>query len=220
MFKIALTPWLAASSFLVVAACGSLKPQPITPEENALRVQSDRKVIEANYVPLNGPLGLSEAIARSLKYNYDAQLAKAEVSMQERQLDLAMSQMLPRLAVSAGVDSRNNYNAAESVDVRTQVPSLAYSYSTQPTYGSADLTLTWNALDLGISYFQAKQQGFRALIAVERRRKVIDNIVRSTASAYWRAASAAELLPKVEPMLQTAREILTVSRRVSAQNLQ
>lgn len=215
-----LKPAVGLTVLLVVAGCGSLKPNPITPEENALRVSNDRKTIASKYVPLNGPLSLSEAIARALKYNYDAQLAKAEISMQERQLDLALSQMLPRLAANAGIDTRNNYNAAESVSVLTQQPSLAYSYSTQPTYSTGDLTLTWNALDLGLSYFQAKQQGYRALIAVERRRKVIDNIVRSTASAYWRAASAAELLPKIEPMLKTARDILAASRAASAQNLQ
>jgi len=205
---------------LLVAGCGSMRPQPISAQESAARVAADRKTIEERYVALTGPLSLSEAIARSLKYNYDAQLAKAEISLQERQLDLALSQMLPRLAVNAGYDGRTNYNAAQSVDVRTQQTSLDYSYSTQPQFATADLTLTWNALDLGLSYFQAKQQGYRALIAVERRRKVIDNIVRSTASAYWRAASAAQLLPKIEPMMETARNILSASRQVSAQNLQ
>ena len=211
-------------SMLVTAAaltgCGTVRPQPMSLQENVDRARSDRKIIEAAYVPLSGPLSLSEAIARSLKYNYDAQLAKAEVNMQERQLDLALAQMLPRLAAGAGYNGRTNYNAAQSVDVKTQQQSLSYSYSTQPQYFAGDLTLTWNALDMGLSYFQAKQQGFRALIAVERRRKVIDNIVRSTAAAYWRAASAAQLLPKIEPMLEQARNILAASRQASVMNLQ
>jgi outer membrane protein TolC len=188
--------------------------------ENADRARKDRKVIDAGYVPLNGPLSLSEAIARALKYNYDGQVAKAEIALQERQLDLALAQMLPRLAANAGYDTRNSYNAAQSIDVFTQQQSLQYSYSTEPQFSSADLTLTWNALDLGVSYFQAKQQGYRALIAVERRRKVIDNIVRSTANAYWRAASASVILPKLNPMLKSARDALVASRNISAQNLQ
>ncbi|MBS0547141.1 MAG: TolC family protein [Proteobacteria bacterium] len=211
---------VAAVAMITLAGCGSLRPQPLTMEETQARAASDRKYIDDHYVPLNGPLSLAEAISRSLKYNYDAQLSKTEANLQERQLDLAFAQMLPRLAVGAGYDGRNNYNASQSIDVKTQSPSLQYSYSQQPQYTSADLTLTWNALDLGISYFGAKQQGFRALIAVERRRKVIDNISRTTANAYWRAASAAQLLPKIDPMLKTAREILKVSRQVSNQNLQ
>jgi outer membrane protein TolC len=211
---------LVATALVALGGCGQLRPQALTMEETTTRAAADRKFIDANYVPLSGPLSLSEAIARSLKYNYDAQLSKTEANLQERQLDLAFSQMLPRLAAGAGYDGRNNYNASESIDVKTQGQSLQYSYSQQPQYTSADLTLTWNALDLGLSYFGAKQQGFRALIAVERRRKVIDNISRTTANAYWRAASAAQLLPKIEPMLKTAREILSVSRQVSTENLQ
>src|SRR3990170_12036 len=186
---------LASMATLFVAGCGTLMPKPMSLEENVTS-------------------------ARSLKYNYDAQLAKTEITMQEKQIDLALAQMLPRLAAGAGYDARTTYNAAQSIDVFTQQQSLTYSYSQQPQFTTADLTLTWNALDLGLSYFQARQQTFRALIAVERRRKVIDNIVRSTATAYWRAVTASQLLPRIEPMLKTARETLTASRAVSAQNLQ
>jgi len=38
---------------------------------------------------------LPDAIARALKYNYDAELSKIEVSLQDKQLDLALTQMLP-----------------------------------------------------------------------------------------------------------------------------
>jgi len=205
---------------LLVAGCGSLRPDAMTMEENVQRAQADRKKIDQAYVPVSGPLSLSEAIARSLKYNYDGQLAKTEINMQEKQLDLALAQMLPRLAAGAGYDGRTTYNAAQSIDVFTQQQSLTYSYSQQPQFSTADLTLTWNALDLGLSFFQARQQGYRVLIAIERRRKVIDNIVRSTATAYWRAKTASELLPRIDPMLKTARQILEASRAASAQNLQ
>ena len=62
-------------------------------------------------------MSLAEAIARALKYNYEIQLAQAEVNLQEKQLDLAMSQMLPKLAAGAGYNWRNIPNAAESIDV-------------------------------------------------------------------------------------------------------
>lgn len=210
---------VAALSVLLVAACG-LKPEAITPEEHVARAQADAAVIEKNYIPLIGPLSLPEAIARALKYNYDVQLAQAEVSLQEKQLDLAMAQMLPRLAAGAGYSWRNYPDAAESINVITREQSLAWSYSQEPDHGDADLTFSWNALDLGVSYFQAKQQGFRAMIAVERRRKVIDGIVKNTAAAYWRAAAAALLLPQIDPLLAEARRILGTSKQVSEQHLQ
>jgi outer membrane protein TolC len=204
----------------VSGGCGTLSPEATSYQEEVARAQADRAKIDQSYVPLTGPLTLSEAIARALKYNYDTQVAKAEVTLQERQLDLAVTQMLPRLALGAGYNNRNNFNASQSINVVTQQPSLVSSYSQEPEYTTSDLTFTWNALDLGVSYFQAKQQGYRVLIAVERRRKVIDSIVRNTANAYWRAASASQLLPRIEPLLAEARRVLTASQRASAEHLQ
>jgi outer membrane protein TolC len=221
MKRSAMRPLLVASAFcgLFVSACTML-PEPLTPEENGARAAADRHTIEGQYVPLGGPLSLSGAIARALKYNYDDQLAKAEVSLQDKQLDLAMAQMLPRLAAGAGRDLRDRPYAAESIDVITNEQSLAWSFSEEPDHSTADMTLSWNALDLGVSYFQAKQQGYRTLIAVERRRRVIDTIVKNTATAYWRAAAAAQLLPKIDPLLSEARRILSISRQVGTEHLQ
>ncbi len=209
----------ALAATLATTAC-AVKPDALTPEQNLSRARADAATIAANYAPLQGPLSLAEAIARALKYNYEIQLAQAEVNLQEKQLDLAMTQMLPRLAAGAGYNWRNIPNAAESIDVQTQQQSLTWSYSEAPVYGATDLTLTWNALDLGVSYFQAKQQGYRGLIAVERRRKVIDDIVKNTAGAYWRAAAAAQLLPRINPLVEEARRILKTSKAVSEEHLQ
>ncbi len=212
-------PALAAVALLALVGC-SVRPQPLTPEENVTRANADRDVITKNYTPLEGPLTLSGAIARALKYNYDSQLSQAEIALQEKQLDLAMSQMLPRLATAAGYNWRSIPNAAQSVDVITRQRTPGWSYSEEPDHGVADITFSWNVLDLGVSYFQAKQQGWRALIAVERRRKVIDNIVKTTAQAYWRAAAADETLPKLDPMLVEARRSLVTSQKVGQQSLQ
>ena len=62
----------------------------------------DFDTLKKDYQPITGPLTLAEAIARALKYNYDAELTRVEQTLQERQIDIAMAQMLPRLAASAG----------------------------------------------------------------------------------------------------------------------
>jgi outer membrane protein TolC len=198
----------------------SMRPQPITQAEHFQRAEADYKALYQSYVPMSGPLTLSEAIARALKYNYDAELAKTEVTLQEKQLDLAMVQMLPRLAATGGYDWRNNDDAAESVDERTKLQSLDYSYSEAPGHGTAGLELSWNILDLGVSYFQAKQQGYRAYVAVERRRKVINSIVKGVQEAYWNAVAADRLLPRLDPLLAEAQHILDESRESSRDKLQ
>jgi outer membrane protein TolC len=210
----------ATIALLALAGCGTVRPVPITAQEHADRAQHDHDSLLHEYEPLTGPLTLSEAIARALKYNYDAELTRVEQTLQERQIDLAMAQMLPRLAANAGYNWRSNDNAAESIDEITKKQSLTYSYSEEPDHASASLQFSWNALDVGVGYFQARQQGYRALVAVERRRKVIDNIVKGVQEAYWRAVVAKELLPRLAPLLQQAQQMLANSRESARERLQ
>lgn len=212
-----LLPLLLAGSAL--AGC-TLTPEAIPPEEHFQRARSDYRQLYAEYVPVSGPLTLEDAVARALKYNYDSQLAKTETTLQERQLDLALAQMLPRLAVDAGYNWRDNDAASRSVSVQTGQTSLDYSYSTEREHYTADLQFSWNTLDLGVSYFQARQQGYRAFVAVERRRKVINTIVKEVRAAYWKAVTAQHLLPKLEPTLAAAEKALTNSRQAQKDRLQ
>ncbi len=206
-------------TLMLLGAC-NLRPESITAEQHLDRARSDFAALQKNYIPHEGKLNLATAIARTLKYNYDTQLAKAETTLQERQVDLAFAQMLPRLAADAGYTWRNNRNSAKSVSERTGLESLDYSYSEEPRHYYGNMELSWNLLDAGVSYFQAKQQGYRALVALERRRKVIENILRSVTDTYWRAAAAEELLPQVEPLLSRAQKVLDGSRAASRNGLQ
>lgn len=203
---------------MLLAAC-AMKPEPISQAEHLKRAQDDYKTLYSTYVPLSEPLTLPDAIARALKYNYDAQLAKTEETLQDRQLDLAMAQMLPRLAANAGYAWRNNDNAAQSIDEFTRQRSLNYSFSESPSHATASLELSWNLLDFGVSYYQAKQQGYRTYVAVERRRKVIDGLVKSTQEAYWKAVAADRLLPRLRPLLVDAQRMLDAGRQASRENL-
>jgi outer membrane protein TolC len=210
---------IAATLVLGVSGC-SVAPTPFSASEHIARAQADRQEIDANYTAFDGRLSLAEALARGIKYNYDAQLAKLETTLQERQLDLALAQMLPRVAADAGYSERSNYNAAESVALRTGRRSLEPSYSEERQHGNADVVFSWNLLDVGVSYYQARQQSDRALIAVERRRKVLDGIVKGVTETYWRAATAATLLPQLDPVLDRATKMLESSRAASERHLQ
>ena len=189
-------------------------------QEHIARADKDQAVIKAGYVPLKGGLSLGTAIARALKYNYDAQVAKLEVSQQEKQIDLALMQMLPHLAADAGYSQRSNNNAAESIDWFTNQRSLDYSYSEQAAHGTGDISFSWNIMDAGISYFSARQQAYRALIAVERRRRAINDLVKAVTTSYWEAVAAQVMLPRLDPIIRDAEEMLAASHDAADAHLQ
>jgi len=78
---------------------------------------------------------------------------------------------------------------------------------------------TWTVLDAGLSYYQAKQQGYQSYVAVERRRKIIGDIVRKVQDAYWKAIVSGTILPRLKPILARAERILAASREATRRQL-
>ncbi|WP_223846650.1 TolC family protein [Komagataeibacter rhaeticus] len=215
--KLRLVSCAALSTVMLLAGCG-MRPMPLA--DHIKRADADHATIEARYLPLDGDLTLGTAIARALKFNYDSQVAKLEINQQEKQLDLALMQMLPHLAADAGYTDRSNNNAAESIDEFSNQRSLDYSYSEMPSHGSGDISFSWNAMDAGISYFSARQQAFRALIAVERRRRAINDLVKAVTTNYWEAAAAQVMLPRLDPIIHDAETMLAASQDAGNAHLQ
>ncbi|HSK39083.1 MAG TPA: TolC family protein [Arenibaculum sp.] len=204
---------------VILGGC-SVTPIPLTEGDRIAQVAADRAVLFARQEPVTGPITLEEAVARALKYNLDRRLAVMDAALQQRQLDVASYDMLPRLTASAGYTSRNKETYSISRD-RAGVPSDVSDATTSVDQdrATAELALSWNILDFGVSYYQAKQQADRVLITEERRRRVVHSIVQQVRAAYWQAASAQRLQGAVQPVLAEARGALENARAVERQRL-
>jgi multidrug efflux system outer membrane protein len=213
------TTGIASIIGILLAGCAII-PEPISPQDQMQRVLNDVGAIYKNQEPLTKPLTLYEAIARALKYNFDYRLSMMEAVLQDTQLDVATVNMLPKILASAGYDYRDPELASSSRSIFTGQETLSPSTSQDKGRFVADLTFSWNILDFGLSYFQAKQQADRVLVAQERRRKVINNIIRDVIAAYWTTAIAERLTPKLEPILAEAQSALAFSRQVQDERLQ
>lgn len=210
---------LALSALSLLLAGCSIKPEPLTPGEQAYRAHLVRSALYVEQEPLTGPVTVHEAVARGLSYNLDRRLALMEQALQERQLDLTKVDLLPRLAANAGYTLRNNVSASSSFSILSGRQSLEPSTSTEREGINADLTFSWNLLDFGLSYYQAKQQADRVLVTAERKRRVVNNIVQEIRSAFWQAATAERLLPAIDPLIKDAEEALQRSRAIERDQL-
>jgi outer membrane protein TolC len=128
--------------------------------------------------------------------------------------------LLPKLTANAGYTERSEANATKSRDLYTQVTS-----SSNPTYSAdrfsktADLTMSWNILDFGLTYYTAKSNADRALVATERRRKAVHNLISEVRFAYWRAAAYQTLKSDVDNAVTEARSALSRAKQVEKENL-
>ena len=207
----------------LVAACAR-SPEPLKRSDVSQELQSDLDKLGVVSDALDEPLTLYQAIARAILYNREYKLAAMEAALSQRQYDLAKANILPALTVSAGYSARDKYAASASTTFTNDEPdalpaSPAYSVSQDKNRSTANATFTWNILDFGLSYVRAGQSADRRMIAIERQRKVVHNIVREVTSSYWRAIAAENLLDELGPLLRRVEAALADSRRIEQRRL-
>jgi outer membrane protein TolC len=203
---------------VVLAGC-AVAPKPLTDTEVRERYRSDQYLLYAEQEPITGPIDVNTAIARALKYNLDYRLKLMERALATGLWDVSRYDMLPKVVASAGYASRNNDSGGTSVSIITGQETLSPSTSQQRNRWLAGAEFSWNLLDFGLSYYRAKQLGDETLISEERRRRVIQNIVQDTRSAYWRAVGAQRLSKKADELLVRVSAALEKSRQAEAQGL-
>lgn len=184
---------------LLTAACAT-EPRPL-PEETAQERLADLEALFNEQESIDGPLTLSDAKARAVKYNVDARVELLSQALARRELELASVDLLPDLTASAGYTARSNVNAFSSESIVTGTQSLEPSTSEEKEKLEANAAMVWNLLDFGVSYATAQQRGDQVLIAEERRRKALQNIVQDVNFAYWQALAAQRLGPEIDALL-------------------
>lgn len=215
----------AVRTLALIAAAGllgacAIQPRPLSTVETGERIDQDLMAIFADQEPLEGPVTLHEAMARAIRYNLDHRVRVIEQALAQRQFDLSRYDMLPDAVAETGFVGRSNTQASFSENVFTGEESLVTSTSLEDERYVADMSVVWNVLDFGVSYFAARQQSDRAMIAYERRRRAIHDITQDVRTAYWRAVAAERLLDRIGPLLERVESALETWRRIERQGLQ
>lgn len=210
--------WICTVALL--SGCASVTPHEVPGEEIVAQAAKDRQAAGAAVEPIRGPLSLEEAIARALKFNLERRTRMMEEALAINQLDVSNYDMLPKLVASAGYFERSEFATTRAIDSVTGQPSLANpSISSDKTHSVADLGLSWNVLDFGLSYYNARQNADRVLIASERRRKALHVLVQDVRTAFWRAAGAQKLREDVRKAITLAEEALGDARKAETERV-
>jgi outer membrane protein, multidrug efflux system len=197
----------------------AVKPIPLTREEVRSRMQEDRAVLTKDQEPVSDAIDLYEAMARALKYNLDARVELMHKMLAQTQLDLSHYAMLPRLAANAGFDGRDNFTGGVARSLITGQQQIQPFTSAEKNIFSADLSLSWNVLDFGLSYIRAKQAADDVLIAEEERRRVANRVMQDVRAAYWRAVSAERILPSLKLLNEWVSSALEKAQAVQDEKL-
>lgn len=178
-----------------VAGC-SVTPEPISSADRSARSAADlQRINQMEYVPVE-PITLNQAIARAVAFNLQRRVKEIEREIEDAELQTRSFEMLPSLDIDAARNKTSEQLSA-SDDAITRTASAG---------------ITWNILDLGVSYARAQQQADEVLIAREKERKALQDIIREVRTAYWRAAGAQRLMGKVQAIARNIKIAMRESR--------
>lgn len=209
---------VALAAAAVLAGC-TVAPKAITADEVRDRVKADTARMYVDQAPISAPITMEEAVARALKYNLDYRLKKMESALAMGLTDYASYDMLPQVVASAGYTRRSNDSGGVSIGILDRELSDRPTTSDERSRTLRGIEFSWNVLDFGVSYYRARQQGDQFLIAEERRRKVVQNLLQDVRAAYWRALGAQRLNAQADDILQRASLALNRSREAETQKI-
>lgn len=203
----------------LLAGCATIRPVPL-PEADVVAGSRRDRAIAGQVPPIQSVLSIEEAIARALRYNLDQRVSRAEQALATRQFDMTKPEMLPNVMATAGYTTRDEDLTRRSVDSVTGGPSNANPFISQErTHLVTKLGVTWNLLDFGVGYYNAKQQANRILIAQERRRKSVHLLIQDVQTAYWRAYSAQVLRAQILETIELGESALEDARTAEQERL-
>ncbi len=209
----------SALIMLIVSGCAAVT-EPLSIGERQALMQDTMKAVHEQELPANYELTLYDAMARALIYNFATRLDALEEDVAHDRIGSGYWDFLPQAVASAGVSNRSNTQASSSVSVTTGDESLESSSSVENTRQTADLRFTWNVLDFGVNYFNLKQTANQSLMAKERHKRVVRQLIQDVRSAYWRAVAAQRLLDDVTEMLNRVRGAIKTASEIVASRLQ
>ncbi len=140
--------------------------------------------------PVTGAMDFGEVVARAVRYNLDHRLKIVEQAFAAGEFRLARYDMLPRIVGQSGYAGRTNHSGSTSTSLLTGEQSLEASTSQDRDRITGRLSAVWNVLDFGVAYARAQQSSDQILIARERVRRVLDNVMLDVRNAYWCAVAA------------------------------
>lgn len=211
---------------ILALACGamlsgcSVKPEPLTFVERQAYIDADNTLQQKHVIPSNGLITLPDAMARIIASNIDYRIQAMEQALAHDEFEKAKLDMLPDLRAMGAYTYRDPRSASKSMNLKTgEVSTGGYTTSEDQGRALGDITFSWNLLDLGLSYYQAKQQADAVLVRREMQRSVMQSLLFKVRHTYWNAWFAQQFTPEVELILTHANKALEDSRTIEAKRL-
>jgi outer membrane protein TolC len=133
------------------------------------------------------PLTVDDAVRLAVAHNLDLRVKVMEAELATGKAELSRFAMLPQMSLSSAATVRSRVRETTSRDATTGTDGTNYSTSEDKRNVTADLSLSWNLVDLGLAVLRSGEEDDRVIIADEKRRRALHLLVQDVRVAYWKA---------------------------------
>lgn len=211
---------IGAAAIIAVVSSACVSTHNVDMEgDRAVNLRDDmRRLAESRMVLPDKPLTLNEAINFALIYNLDLRVAELEQQIAEDDALAARLDMLPNLNLNASKTRRSEDRRQDYIDADTGVVQNSNTLSSFKSSLTADLSLTWNVLDFGMSWVRARQAGYQTRMADLQRLRQAQLLALEITNAYWRAALAEDSLDYIRAVAAEMRQQKAMIERSVAEH--
>lgn len=143
------------------------------------------------------PLTLQAAVNIGLKRNLDLRVERILADITDDEVVAEKLKMLPKLDVGVNGVNRSNYEIKSYEDLETGEVVLSNTVSEERDRLLANMSLSWNVLDFGFSYYRGRQALYTQHVRRMERLKQAQKLSLDIATAYWKATVAEAGVKKV-----------------------
>jgi len=196
----------------LMAGCVSVPSKVDLEEQRAANLLEDMERLSSNQMVLpDKPITLDEAINVAFNNNLDLRIAEFEGQIATENAYAERLNMLPGLTLSAHRSKRDRSRRQDFVNAQTGAIQQSNTVSAPRNTFQADLSLTWNVLDFGLSYVRSRQAQLSVKALEFRRLRQAQLLALDVTESYWRAALAEDALDyirQVEAELTQQKELI------------
>jgi len=192
--------------FAILLTCnGCVKSKRTIESTRISNSQQDKKYFECVKIDTPSQMTLEDIVEIALNQNLDLYVKELEYEIQKEAATGAKLDMLPELLFSGEANKRNNNPGSSSASLIPGVPPAPPSVSSDKRTTRWNITLTWNLLDFGISYYKARQEANAVLIQYFEYERLKQNLVLDLTVHYWNAVAALEAFLRTEKFIEVLK---------------
>ncbi|WP_019646930.1 TolC family protein [Novispirillum itersonii] len=201
---------LLLGALVLLGAC-AVTPDPLTRDEIRARVEADRAALAVYRQPVQGPMTLTDAIARALVSNLDLRTDDLTRLMEQDSMTLAQLGLLPDM--SGTINSTHRNRASGSLgDAPEDKPNTSRRVRVLQTQ--------WSVLNFGIGYLSARQAANESLAAEERRRRAAAALINDVTYYFYRTLFSEQRMERLDVLDQRLDDLLDLSERLRESRLE